>query len=96
MACDNHGDARCRYCGAEFRLFSIFNRNMQALCNGWKTRHERKCKSRTPGQRRTWAKPYIGKDRYESSIVVDLNHSGFQDETAASSAAVSPVQQAPT
>jgi hypothetical protein len=67
----------CEHCGAEFRLFSIFNRDMQGLCTAWKSRHERTCKNKTPEQRLKWAKPYIDKDRHESSIVVDLNHPGF-------------------
>lgn len=79
---DALGYAYCKHCGAEYRLFTIFNRDMQALCNGWKRRHEWGCKTRTPAQRRKWAKPYIGKDRVDSSIVVDMTHSGFQDVSA--------------
>jgi hypothetical protein len=30
-------------------------------------------------QRRKWAKPYLGKNATESSIVVDIKHSGFTD-----------------
>ena len=78
MATDNIGYAYCAHCGAEFRLFTIFNRDMQGLAKVWKRRHERGCEKRTPEQRRKWAKPYIGKDRHDSSIVVDLSHQGFQ------------------
>lgn len=77
MGANNIGYAQCAHCGAEFRLFTIFNRDMQALCKIWKRRHEHGCGKRTPGQRRTWAKKYVGKDQWESSIVVDLDHSGF-------------------
>ena len=76
---DAVGHAHCAYCGADFRLFTIFNRDMQGLCKAWKNRHERRCKTRTPDQRRKWAKPYAGKDRVDSSIVVDLDHPGFKD-----------------
>lgn len=75
----NFGMKTCQYCGAEFRLFSISNRDMGGLCRVWQKRHERGCKDRTPEQRRKWAKKYIGKDRYESSIVVDMEHIGFKD-----------------
>ena len=78
MAVDNCGQATCAHCGAEYRLFTIFNRDMGGLCRAWKSKHERACATRTPDQRRKWAKPYIGKDRYESSIVVDLDHEGFK------------------
>ncbi len=77
---DAKGEACCEYCGAIFRLFTIFNRDMQGLCKAWKRRHEKRCKNRSPAQRRKWAKPYVGKDRFESSIVVDLNDPGFQDK----------------
>jgi hypothetical protein len=77
MSINNLGFSYCDHCGAEFRLFSIFNRDMQGLCKVWKRRHERACKNRTSEQRLKWAKPYIGKDRYEGSIVVDVNHPGF-------------------
>jgi len=77
MGYDSLGYASCQYCGAEFRLFTIFPRDMGGLARAWKIRHERKCKNRTPAQRLRWAKPYIGKDRYESSLVVDLTHPGF-------------------
>lgn len=86
---DALGHARCDHCGAEYRLFTIFNRDMQALCNGWKRRHERGCKTRTPAQRRKWAKPYIGKDRIDSSIVVDMGHPGFQEMAGDKSLALS-------
>ena len=77
---DAVGHACCEHCGSEFRLFTIFNRDMQGLCKAWKRRHERACVKRSPKQRRNWAKPYTGKDRYESSLVVDMNHPGFQDK----------------
>lgn len=77
MSLNNQGMSYCAHCGAEFHLFSIFNRDMQGLCNVWKRRHERACSQRTPEQRQKWAKPYVGKDRYESSLVVDLSHPGF-------------------
>ena len=79
MGTNNTGYASCVHCGAEYRLFTIFNRDMQALCKIWKRRHERGCEDRTPRQRRAWAKKYVGKDRYESSIVVDLDHPAFLD-----------------
>ena len=75
----NTGSARCQYCGAEYRLFTIFNRDMQGLCSAWKGRHERSCKNKTPKSRRAWAKKYAGQDFSESSLVVDLDHIGFQD-----------------
>lgn len=75
---NNTGYAQCAHCGAEFRLFTIFNRDMQALCKNWRRRHERTCVERTPKQRRAWAKKYVGLDTTESSIVVDLGHAGFQ------------------
>ena len=69
--------ATCKHCGAEFRLLTIFNRDMQGLCNAWKHKHEFACDKRTPLQRVKWAKPYLGKDRFESSLVVDSTHPGF-------------------
>lgn len=78
---DNSGHASCRYCGAEFRLFTIFNRDMSGLCKAWKSKHEFRCKDRTISQRLKWARPYVGKDRYESSIVIDLSHPGLIGET---------------
>lgn len=74
----NFGSSKCKHCGAEFRLFTIFNRDMQGLTKSWKQRHEAACATRTPKQRLAWARPYIGKDRLESSIVVDVEHPGFQ------------------
>jgi hypothetical protein len=50
MSVNNFGSARCRHCGAEFKLFTIFNRDMQALCKGWKRRHERSCGKRSIGK----------------------------------------------
>ncbi|HBP5138220.1 hypothetical protein FA101_16585 [Pseudomonas aeruginosa] len=77
---NNTGSARCRHCGAEYRLFSISNRDMQGLCKAWRGRHERGCKDRTPAQRRAWARKYEGQDSSESSLTVDLEHPGFQDQ----------------
>lgn len=77
MSCNNTGQASFQYCGSEFRLFTIFNRDMQALCKIWRRRHEHSCKERTPSERRKWAKKYVGKDSYESSLTVDLQHPGF-------------------
>ncbi|MBA9859507.1 hypothetical protein [Ralstonia insidiosa] len=79
MGINNTGYACCKHCGAEFRLYTIFNRDMQGLCKVWKHRHERACAKRTPAQRRQWARPYAGKDQYESSLTVDLSHAGFND-----------------
>ncbi|MFL1449149.1 hypothetical protein ACI77O_12210 [Pseudomonas tritici] len=76
---NNLGNARCDHCGSEYRLFTIFNRDMQGLCKGWRKRHERGCASKTPAQRRAWAKKYAGLDSYESSITVDLDHPGFRE-----------------
>lgn len=83
MGVSNTGHAICKFCGAEFRLFTIFNRDMQGLCKAWKGRHERTCKKRTPAQRRRWARPYAHKDQAESSLTVDLSHPGFQNEPGA-------------
>lgn len=80
---NNTGMSYCSHCGAEFRLFTIFNRDMQALCGIWKRRHERRCRTRTPLERRRWAKKYVGLDQSESSLTVDLEHSGFKDEETA-------------
>ncbi|WP_297500045.1 hypothetical protein [Ferrovum sp.] len=77
MSVNNFGSSTCTYCGAEYRLFTVFNRDMQGLTKAWKARHERKCAKRTPEQRLKWAAPYIGKDKIDSSIVVDPNHAGF-------------------
>lgn len=79
MGINNTGYACCKHCGAEFRLFTIFNRDMQGLCKVWKRRHERACAKRTPAQRRHWARPYAGKDQSESSLTVNLSHAGFGD-----------------
>lgn len=67
----------CSHCGAEFHLFTISNRDMAGLCRVWRRKHERRCKDRTPQERRKWAKPYVGKERVDSSIVVDMAHPGF-------------------
>lgn len=74
----NQGCSVCAYCGAEYRLFTIFNRDMQGLTKAWKKRHQRACKNRTPEERRKWAKKYAGKGELESPIVVDLAHEGFR------------------
>lgn len=79
MGINNTGDATCRHCGARFHLFTIFNRDMQGLANVWRRRHERACASRSPEQRRKWARPYADKDETESSLTIDLRHPGFQD-----------------
>lgn len=79
MGVSNTGHAICNFCGAEFRLFTIFNRDMQGLCKAWRRKHEHKCRSRLPAERHKWARLYIGKDSSESSITVDLSHPGFQD-----------------
>jgi hypothetical protein len=75
---NNLGFATCKYCGSEYRLFSISNRDMQGLVKAWKNKHEWKCQSRTPEQRLKWAKPYIGKGRLDSSIIIDLEHDGMK------------------
>lgn len=82
MGTNNTGYAECAHCGAEYRLFTIFNRDMQALCKIWKRRHERACAGRTPKQRLAWARKYVGKDCSESSIVLDLSHPGFKTDLA--------------
>ena len=79
MGVSNSANAYCRVCGAEFSLFTIFNRDMRGFCKAWRTRHERACKDRTPAQRRAWAKKYAGLDSTESSIIVDLEHPAFLD-----------------
>ena len=82
MGISNTGFSSCKHCGAEYRLFTIFNRDMQGLCRAWKRRHENRCAKRTPAERRAWAKKYVGLDTTESSITLDLQHEGFQDATA--------------
>ena len=79
MGVNNTGSATCDFCGAEYHLFTIFNRDMQGLCKAWRRRHERACRDRTPAERRKWARPYIRRDRSESSLIVDLLHPGFRD-----------------
>jgi len=81
MGFNSTGYASCKHCGAEFRLLTIFNRDMQGLCKVWKRRHERACGSKTPAQRRKWAKKYAGKDQLESALTVDLSHDGFRNKT---------------
>jgi hypothetical protein len=73
----NFGESRCQHCGAVFRLFTIFNRDMQGLCKAWKQKHERVCAKRSPEARLKWSKKYVGLDKTESSIVIDLGHPGF-------------------
>jgi len=80
MGCNNTGQSTCDYCGAVFRLFSIHNRDMQALCKIWRARHERSCQHKTAAERRQWAKKYVGKNSFESSLTVDLEHHGFNVE----------------
>lgn len=80
MGVSNSGYARCRHCGAEYRLVTFFNRDMQGFCKAWRARHERSCLERTPAQRRAWARKYEGRDMHESSLTVDLEHPGFQDQ----------------
>ncbi len=77
MGYDSIGYGVCEYCGAEFRLFTIFKRDMQGLARGWKRRHERARAKRSAAQRLVWARPYVAKDRFDSSIVVDTSHVGF-------------------
>lgn len=77
---DAVGWSKCRHCGAEYKLFTIFNRCMQGLCNAWRIRHERTCLKRTPQQRRKWAKKYEGNTFAEHSLIVYLTHEGFQDD----------------
>lgn len=78
MGYDSAGYSKCIHCGAEYRLFTIFNRDMQGLTKAWKIRHERSCILKSPKQRLAWAKKYIGLDRYESAIIVDVLHVGFE------------------
>lgn len=79
MGINTTGYACCKHCGAEYRLYTIFNRDMQGLCKVWKHRHERACRMKTAAQRRQWARKYAGKDRFESALTVDLAHAGFRD-----------------
>lgn len=79
MGVNNTGSAHCKFCGAEYRLFTISNRDMQGLCKVWKRRHEGSCEKRTPTERRNWANKYVGKDSTESSVTVDLTHKGFTE-----------------
>lgn len=79
MGVSNTGMAYCEHCGAQFRLFSIMNKDMQGLCKVWKRRHENGCTKKTPAQRVKWAKQYLGKDSTESSITVDMTHPGFRE-----------------
>lgn len=80
MGVNNLGMSRCKHCGAEYRLFSISNRDMQGLTKAWKIRHERTCSRKTPRQRLNWARPFIGKSTLDSSITVDLTHQGFLED----------------
>jgi hypothetical protein len=74
----NQGCSTCRYCGATYRMFTIFDKNLQGLTRAWRNRHERKCAQRTPAQRTKWAKKYLHDD---SSITVDLEHEGFRNDS---------------
>lgn len=77
MGVSNTGMAFCQHCGAQYRLFSIMNKDMQGLCKAWKRRHERACAKKTPEQRRKWAKKYVGKGYLDSSLTVEMDHPGF-------------------
>lgn len=77
MGVSNTGMSYCVHCGAQFRLFSIMNKDMLGLCKVWKMRHERSCSKKTPEQRVKWAAKYVGRDTTDSSITVDLGHPGF-------------------
>lgn len=79
MGVRNSGCSTCRICGAEYRIVSILNRDMQGFCKAWRRRHETACKVRTPGQRRAWARKYESNVSAENSLTVDLEHAGFQD-----------------
>lgn len=92
MGVNSTGFACCKICGAEYRLFTIFNRDMQGLCKVWKRRHEQACAQRTPKARRQWARKYVGLSTNESSLTVDLTHPGFSDERAKTAAPQRPVR----
>ncbi len=77
MGTNNTGYACCSYCGAEYRLFTIFNRDMQGLASAWLRRHMRACAVRSPAGRLKWAQPFVGKTALDSALVVDLRHPGF-------------------
>lgn len=79
MGVSHTGFACCKYCGAEYRLFTIYNKDMQGFCKAWRNRHERACKDKTPAQRRKWAAKYQGAGVVDSPIVVDLGHKGFEE-----------------
>jgi hypothetical protein len=76
MGVDHKGIATCRHCGAQFSLFSIFNRSMQGLARSWQKKHERGCKDKTPEQRHAWAKRYIARGE-DSSIRINPEHPGM-------------------
>lgn len=76
---NNSGTATCRCCGAHYHLHSISGKDMMALCRSWRNRHEAKCSARTPKERMAWAKKYVGNVYGEDSLVVDMEHPGFQD-----------------
>lgn len=82
MGVNNKGHAICKHCGAEYSIFTIFNRDMQGLAKVWRRRHERGCEKRTPAERRKWAKRNASTDDGERAIWVDLDHPGFQDVSA--------------
>lgn len=79
MSYDNLGSASCVHCGATFRLFTIFKKDMQGLCRAWKRRHERVCAWRSHSERRKWARKYEGKTSLDSSLTVDISHPGFKE-----------------
>jgi hypothetical protein len=81
----SQGVACCKFCGAQYRLVTIFKRDMDGLCKAWRKRHERSCEGRTPAERRAWAKKYAGKMQWESSITVDLSHPAFSDAKGSTS-----------
>ncbi|ASJ88846.1 hypothetical protein [Pseudomonas aeruginosa] len=76
---NNSGSATCSHCGAHYHLHSISGRDMMALCRSWRKKHEAKCSTRTPKERRAWAKKYIANVPGEHSLTVDMEHLGFQD-----------------
>lgn len=78
---DSVGVATCRHCGAQIKLFSIFNRSMQGLAIAWRGRHQRGCAKRTPEQRRKWAQRYIDMGE-DSSITINLDHPGMRATAA--------------
>lgn len=76
---NNSGSATCSHCGAHLHLHSVSGKDMMSLCRVWRRRHEAKCATRTPKQRRAWAKPYEKNVSGEDSLTIDLEHVGFKD-----------------